>query len=65
MGAAPQGSGNFFFDDFLSIFGKIFLVLKKRILGNAAFQKNGNYVTGRPDNVSLSLRDFFNDVSKY
>jgi len=63
MGAAPQGSGNFFFDDFLSIFGKMFLVLKKRILGNAEFQKNGNYVTGR--NVYICMVDVFNDVSKY
>jgi len=54
-----------FFDDFLSIFGKNVLVLKDRILGNTEFQKTGSYVTGRPDNLSLSLRDVFNEVSKY
>ena len=60
-GAAPR----IFFDDFLSVFGKKFLVLKDRILGNTEFQKTGSYVTGRPDNLSLSLRDVFNDVLKY
>ena len=54
-----------FFDDFLLIFGKNVLVLKDRILGNTEFQTTGNYVTGRPDDLSLSLRDVFNDVLKY
>jgi len=60
-GTAPR----IFLDDFLSIFGKNVLVLKDRILGNTEFQKPGGYMTGRPDNLSLSLRDVFNDVSKY
>jgi len=54
-----------FSDDFLSIFGKNVLVLEDRILGNTEFQKTGSYVTGRPDNLSLSLKDVFNHVSKY
>ena len=61
-----QGAAlRFFFDDFLSIFGKNVLVLKNRILGNTEFQKTESYVTGRLDNLPLSLRDIFNDVSKY
>jgi len=40
------------------------LVLTDRILGNTEFQKL-RVKTGRPDNLSLSLRNVFKDVSKY
>jgi len=49
----------------LTIFGKIVLVLKDRILGNAEFQKTGNYETGRPDCLGLSRREVKIDVWKY
>jgi len=47
------------------MFGKNELVLTDRILGNTEFQKIESYVTGRPDNLSLFLRNVLNDVSKY
>ena len=60
-GAAPR----IYFDDFLSIFGKKFLVLKDRILGNMEFQKTVRYVTGRPNILRPSRREVKNDVRKY
>ena len=60
-GAAPP----LFFDDFLSIFGKTFLVLKDRILGNTEFQKTGPYVIERLDYLRPSRREIKNNVSQY
>ena len=60
-GVAPR----FFFDDFLSIIGKKYLVLKDRILGNTEFQKTGPYVTGMPGYLGPSRREVKNDVSLY
>jgi len=51
--------------DFLSIFGKKFLVLKDRILGNTGFRKIDPYVTGRPNSLRPSRREVKNDVWKY
>jgi len=61
-----QGAAlRFFFDDFLSIFGKNVLVLKDRILGKQEFPKTGSYVTGRPDCSGPSRREVKIDVWKY
>jgi len=54
-----------FFDDFLSIFGKKFVVIKDRIVGNAGFMKTVPSVTDRPNNLRPSRREVKNDVWKY
>ena len=70
-GAQPREKGVqgavlwIFFDDFWSIFGKKIWSWKTEFLERLEFQKTGSYVTGRPDKLSLSLRDVSNDVSKY
>ena len=63
-GAAPGGAPRKKkIDNFLSIFGKNFLVLKDRILGNTEFQNTGNYVTRITDKLRPSRREVKIDVS--
>jgi len=52
-----------FFDDFLSIFRKKFLVLKDRILGNTKLQKSSPSMTGKPNILRPSRREIKIDVS--
>jgi len=67
-GCGVQSSGfspAIFFDDFLSMFGKHFLIFKNIIIGNTEFEKPVPYVTARPNSLRPSRREVKNDVWKY
>ena len=61
-GAQPR---EFFFDDFLLIFGKISWSSKTEFLGILNFKKTVRSVTGRVSSTFLSLREVKIDVWKY